>query len=210
MQSGRVSAVLIVFSSLLSPEIAAAQIAAEAAAPSGTMLAAGNLPPGFYPKPGCVAPSRKWLSRPASREWGDVNIYNRNIEKFNKDSVVYNDCMQAYNAKVSKDVQGILSAVNGEVAAAMNRPAPPPSAAAGNLPLGFYPPSGCRSPDRAAIGAMPSTSDHTAMTAYNLRVKVFNEQAAAFNDCLKAYREKAQQDIAEIQSTAREAVTGAH
>jgi len=209
MRSGWAPTLLLVLS-LLSPDIVVAQTAVEAAAPSDTNPAAGNLPPGFYPRSGCVAPNRKKLRPPASSEWSDVNRYNRDVEKFNKDGVLYNDCMRAYNAKVRNDVQGILSAVNGEMAAAVNRPAAPSPAAAGNLPLGFYPPSGCRSPDRAAIGAMPSTSDHTAMTAYNLRVKVFNEQVTAFNDCLKNYREKAQQDIAEIQNTSREAVTDAH
>ncbi len=208
MRSAWASTLLLVWS-LLSPDIAVAQTTMEAAAPSNANPAAGNLPAGFYPKPGCVAPSRKWLSPPASREWGDVNLYNRNVEKFNKGSVVYNDCMRAYNAKVGNDVQGILSAVNGEVAAAMNRPAAPPPDAAGNMPLGFYPPSGCKSPDRAAIGVQPSTSDHAGMTAYNLRVKTFNDQVTAFNDCLKTYREKAQQDIAEIRNTSREAATGA-
>lgn len=209
MRPGWTPTLLLVWS-LLSPNVAVAQTAVEAAVPSDANPAAGNLPPGFYPKPGCVAPNRKKLRPPASREWSDMNRYNRDVEKSNKETAIYNDCMRAYITKVGNDVQGILSAVNGEMAAAMNRPAAPPPAAAGNMPLGFYPPSGCRSPDRAALGAVPSTSDRAAMTAYNLRVKMFNDQVTAFNDCLKTYREKAQQDIAEIQNMAREAGTGAH
>ena len=64
-------------------------------------------------------------------------------------------------------------------------------------------------PDRATIGIMPSTSDHVAMTAYNLKVKAFNDQVAVFTACLKSYQERAQRDIDRIQAISHQAITGA-
>jgi hypothetical protein len=181
---------------------------AQAPAPEAGPPLAGNLPADFYPKPVCAAPSRRKLSRPSSNEREDVLFYNRNVEKFNKESAVYNDCMQAYSTKVGNDIQGVLSTVNSAVAAATGQPPPAPPAAAGNLPLGFYPSSPCANPDRAAIGLMPPANDHAAMTAYNLKVKAFNEQAAAFTVCLKSYQDRAKRDIDQIQATSHQVITG--
>ena len=50
------------------------------------------------------------------------------------------------------------------------------------------------------VGQQPGIRDK-AMAAYNLRVKQFNEAAAAFSACNKAYVSHARNDIAHIQAT---------
>jgi len=50
-----------------------------------------------------------------------------------------------------------------------------------------------------------SDSDVKAMTAYNLKVAAFNQQALTFNTCLKAYQNKAQHYIQEIQAAVQPA-----
>ena len=195
---------IVIGLAVLLPDTALAQGPAPEAVPS----VGGNLPADFYPKPACSAPSRRKLGRPSSGDWGDAALYNRNVEKFNKEAAVYNDCMQAYSARVGNDIQSVLSTVNSAVAAATGQPPPTPPTAVGNLPPDFYPRSPCANPDRAAIGIMPATSDHAAMTAYNLKVKAFNEQAAAFTVCLKSYQDRAKRDIDQIQAISHQAITG--
>jgi hypothetical protein len=190
--------VLIVLAVLI-PGCALAQ-----AAPPGTTVT-GNLPDDFYPKPSCLMPSSKKLIKPSYDDPGGVGSYNAGIRQFNKDAAAYNGCMQAYNAKVGNDIQGILSTVNSAVAEATGRP-PPPPAAAGNLPLGFYPKNSCLKPDHDALGVMPSPKEVKAMTAYNLRAKTYNDQVSVFSVCLKTYQDKAQRDIDHLQAVAHSAV----
>ncbi|HET7083444.1 MAG TPA: hypothetical protein VFI23_01640 [Rhizomicrobium sp.] len=169
--------------------------------------AAGNLPADFYPKPACVTPNSTKPPTPTLSDPGAVASYNFKVGQINKQVTAYNSCMQAYTAKVDNDIQGILATVNGAVAEAMGRAAPPPPAAAGNLPLGFYPRNNCTKPDRDALGSAPSPADREAMTAYNLRAKTFNSQTAAFNSCLAAYQDGAKRDIGRIQAISQ-AATG--
>jgi hypothetical protein len=44
------------------------------------------------------------------------------------------------------------------------------------------------------------------MRAYNYKVKVFNDKAAAFNACMKAYVDNAQNDINAVQAIVHAAV----
>ena len=62
--------------------------------------------------------------------------------------------------------------------------------------------------ERDLLGAQPSVNDVKAMTAYNLKVKAFNEQAAAFTVCLKSYQDRAKRDIDQIQAISHQAITG--
>lgn len=189
---------------LLAPTGAPAQpVAPDAAA----QPMAGNLAADFYPKPSCVAPSNAKPIKPSySDDPSSFSNYNAKIRQINQQAGVYNSCMQAYSAGVDNDFQGILSTVNGAVAEATGRPPPAPPATPGNLPLGFYPKPSCTKPDREALGAIPSATDRAAMTAYNLRVKTFNDQVSAFNACLKTYEEKAQRDIAQMQAISHQAM----
>lgn len=188
----------------LLPIAAMAQPAAPDAGAAAAM--AGNLPAGFYPRPDCAAPSTKGLIKPNYNDPLAVSGYNARIKDFNKQTILYNDCMQTYAAKVNNDLQGILSVVNGAVAEAMGNPPPASPTVAGNMPLGFYPKSSCAKPDRSALGATPSPKDRAAMTAYNQQVKLFNDQVTAFNACLKAYQDKAKHDIDEIQAESNAAI----
>ena len=188
----------------LLPAAALAQPVAPDAGPAAQ--AAGNLPAGFYPQPACVAPSSKGLIKPTFGDPGAVANYNARVKDINKQTNLYNGCMQAYAANVNNDLQGILSAVNGAVAEATGNPPPVAPATAGNMPLGFYPKSSCVKPDRGALGAIPSPQDRPAMTAYNQQVKEFNDQVTAFNACLKAYQDRAKHDIDQIQTASRMAI----
>lgn len=59
--------------------------------------------------------------------------------------------------------------------------------------------------ERDLLGAQPSVNDVKAMTAYNLKVAVFNEQTGAFAACFKAYQDRAQHDIQQIRVAVRDA-----
>ena len=83
------------------------------------------------------------------------------------------------------------------------------TAAGSNMPANFYPPSPCRKPEPAPKGA-PGVADQAAMMTYNLRVKNYNAQAAAFNDCIHAYMDRAQNDVAHIQEIVHAAVADAN
>lgn len=188
----------------LLPTAALAQPAApDAGLGAGT---AGNLPAGFYPQPACTVPSSKGLIKPNLNDPGAVASYNARIKDFNKQTIVFNSCMQSYSARVNNDLQGILSVVNGAVAEATGNPPPASPTAAGNMPLGFYPKPSCVKPDRGALGATPSPQDRAAMAAYNQQVKLFNDRVTAFNACLKTYQDKAKRDIDEIQATSHMAI----
>jgi hypothetical protein len=84
------------------------------------------------------------------------------------------------------------------LAQAQTMPAP------GHLPPDSYPTSACVKPNRNTIGT-PDFTD-TGQAGYNTRVRSFNAQATAFNACIKAYVDKAQADIAQIQALVHDAV----
>ena len=66
---------------------------------------------------------------------------------------------------------------------------------AGNLPPGFYVRAACVKPDKSAIGRPPVSTDREEVLAYNFRIRRFNKEHGAFNDCIKVYTEKADRDI---------------
>jgi len=57
----------------------------------------------------------------------------------------------------------------------------------GNMAAGFYPGPACIMPDRKAINNAPGVQDQSAMIAYNLKLKAFNQKIAAFNACMQDY-----------------------
>ena len=181
-------------------------VAARAQPPESQGLpAAGNLPSGFYVASACIKPDKKTLGTPAYNDPQQVSVYNFRIQRYNKASAAFNDCLKAYLDKSQHDIERILTTVNTAVAEARGTAPPAPPAADGNMPADFYPHSPCARPDQGALGAQPSPTDRKAMTAYNLRVKTFNEQAVTFNTCLKTFTDNAQRDIAQIQESAHAA-----
>lgn len=162
---------------------------------------AGNLPAGFYARAACVKPSVIGKP-PASTQREDVLAYNFRIRRFNKESAAFNDCIKAYAERADHDIDRILSVVNA--AAAEVQGDAPPGPLPGNMPADFYPASSCVKPNRDMLGGQPPTSDVKAMTAYNLRVAAFNDQARGFTDCLKIYQDKAKRDIEQIRAATRD------
>lgn len=77
-------------------------------------------------------------------------------------------------------------------------------AQAGNLPDGFYPQPKCEKP--VSPGKPPESANQAAVQAYNAKAKLFNNQADAFNACVKDYRDRAQNDIDVILATVHAAV----
>jgi hypothetical protein len=80
----------------------------------------------------------------------------------------------------------------------------------GNMAPDFYPRPTCVKPDRTGLGGAPGVQNQDAMRAYNYKVKRFNENAAAFNGCIKTYIDKAQNDISAIQAIVHAAVADAN
>jgi hypothetical protein len=79
-----------------------------------------------------------------------------------------------------------------------------------NMPPDFYPRPACVKPDKAGLNGAPGVQNQEAMRAYNLRVKLFNDKAAAFNACITLYVGKAQNDINAIQAIVHAAVADAN
>jgi hypothetical protein len=79
-----------------------------------------------------------------------------------------------------------------------------------NMPANFYPAPSCEKPDKKALGSSPGVQDQDAMRSYNLRIKKFNDKAAAFNTCIKRYVDNAQNDINAIQTIVHAAVADAN
>jgi hypothetical protein len=89
-------------------------------------------------------------------------------------------------------------------------PAGAQTPAASNMPPDFYPHPACVKPDKKVLGSAPGVQDQDAMRAYNYKVKRFNDEAAAFNACLKIYIDNAQNDITAIQAIVHAAVADAN
>jgi len=85
-----------------------------------------------------------------------------------------------------------------------------PAAERSNMPPNFYPAPSCEKPDKKRIGGAPGVQDQNAMRAYNYKIKVFNDKAAAFNACIKAYVDGAQNDINTVQAIVHAAVMSAN
>jgi len=85
-----------------------------------------------------------------------------------------------------------------------------PAAGHSNMPPNFYPAPSCEKPDKKRIGGAPGVQDQNAMLAYNYKIKVFNDKAAAFNACIKTYADGAQNDINTIQTVVHAVVAAAN
>jgi len=176
---------------------------AQAQTPETAPTEPGNLPLGFYPAPPCAKPVLE-DDKGGTRELGNsalaVDNYHRSVERYNKAVIAFNGCAKTYIQNSRYDIERILSTVNAAVAEVQGAPPPPPPAAIGNLPADFYPRSPCVKPDRGSVSVQPAATDLNAMRAYNLKVEIFNQQAAAFGVCLKAYQDRARHDIQAIRS----------
>ena len=188
--------------------------ATQAQIPQTAPAGPGNLPAGFYPQPPCAKPVLEkdkgetgLLFNSGSEETTQLAVenYHRRVANFNKAVTAYNGCAKTYIENSRYDIERIVSTVNAAVAEVQGTPPPPPPAAIGNLPADFYPRSPCVKPDRESVGVQPVATDLTAMRAYNLKVGMFNQRAAAFSVCLKAYQDRAQHDIQEIQAAVQPA-----
>jgi len=166
--------------------------------------AAGNLPAGFYVRSSCLKPEKP-LGKPVYTDQQDVAAYNFRVSRFNKAVAAFNACTKTYLENGDRDIERILSVVNGAVAEVQGNAPPPAPIAAGNMPADFYPASPCVKPNRDALGAQPPAQDVKAMAAYNLRVVSFNDQAKNFTDCLKFYPDRAKRDIEQIRAATRDA-----
>jgi hypothetical protein len=91
-------------------------------------------------------------------------------------------------------------------APAFAQTAPVPGAS--NMLPDFYPQPKCEKPGTAPKS--PGNGDNDAMMSYNVRVRNFNQKAMAFNLCLKAYVDAAQNDINAIQAIVHAAVAEAN
>jgi hypothetical protein len=186
-----------------------AAASAQTPATADAAIRAGNLPSGFYVPSPCIKPDKKAVGTFPAREPQQWAVYNRKVAKFNQAANAFNACLKTYLDNSQHDIERIVSTVNAEVAEARGTALPPPPAALGNMPADFYPHSWCGKPDQGMIGPQPSTSDHEAMVAYNLRVAAFNAQAVTFSACLKTYQDNAQRDIQAIQIATHAATTDA-
>ena len=191
----------LILAMLLAP--AAAQSQTQAVLPAE----AGNLPPDFYTPSPCVKPDKRAVDTFVATDPQEAPVYNRKVAKFNQAAVAFNVCLKTYLDNSQHDVEQILSAVNTELAEARGTAPPPTPAAQGNMPAGFYPHSSCVKPDQGALGVQPSPKDYAAMTAYNLRVKAYNEQTLTLNTCLKTFVDNARRDIAQIEAAAHAAAS---
>jgi|GEM_PF-1784561 len=81
--------------------------------------------------------------------------------------------------------------------------------AAGNLPADFYIQAGCQKPDHMAL-PKPDYDDRPGVATYNKAVGRYNEQLRSFDDCINAYVDKAQIDIAWIQFSLNAAIAKAN
>jgi hypothetical protein len=79
-----------------------------------------------------------------------------------------------------------------------------------NVTPNFYPAPSCERPDKKRLGGAPGVQDQDAMRAYNFKIKSFNDKAVAFNACIKAYVDNAQNDINRIQAIVHAAVAEAN
>jgi hypothetical protein len=84
-----------------------------------------------------------------------------------------------------------------------------PSLSTGGTNMGpdFYPRPKCE-----PAGAMPVKpgNDPDALNVYNFKVRSYNQRITAFNLCMRAYVDNAQNDINSIQALVHDAVAAAN
>lgn len=188
---------------------------ATAQTPSPPPVTGTNMPPDFYPHSPCIKPAKvvkdgtARTSGGSAQYWAPTDV-NVPVANFNKAYAAFNACIKAYVDKAQHDTQYILAVVNAAVADVQGTQPPAIPTAAGNMPSGFYPRNLCIRPDQTSLGKAPDASGQQAMTAYNLRVETFNQQALVFNACIKAYVDNGQKDIATIQNMVHAIVADAN
>ena len=73
--------------------------------------APGNMPAGFYPSPGCVAPDRQQLGLvPDGHDVKTMEVHNRNVETYNTLADGFNACIKDYVGRAHVDIQRIENA----------------------------------------------------------------------------------------------------
>ena len=88
--------------------------------PAAAQTSAGNLPPDFYPKPGCQKPMLPGKP-PESQNQAAMQAYNARVKIFNKAAEAFNVCMKDYTDRTQNDINVIQATVRAAVAAA-NQP----------------------------------------------------------------------------------------
>ena len=79
---------------------------------------------------------------------------------------------------------------------------------AGNLPAGFYTPSGCKQPEEIKR-AKPAYGDQAGVDGYNAAVRRYNNESKAFAACSNGFAQKASADIEWILFTVNSAIAKA-
>ena len=69
-------------------------------------------------------------------------------------------------------------------------------------PASAWPDPQCRQPDLNDIKPPASNNDAPAVSIYNAKVKSFNREALAYNSCIRAYVEAANQELKRVHDQA--------
>ena len=70
----------------------------------------GNMPPGFYPSPDCIAPDQPSGATPDGRDLKAMDAHNSNVRTFNVLAKSLNACIQNYVIQAKVDIQRIENA----------------------------------------------------------------------------------------------------
>lgn len=65
-----------------------------------------------------------------------------------------------------------------------------------------YPDPQCKQPDLASIKPPASNNDGAAVSIYNAKVKTFNREAGAYNECINAYVDRSNLELKRIHDQA--------
>ncbi len=102
--------------------LAAVNAAATGIAPAP--IPAGNMLPGFYPKPACTKPDQAAIGAPpGGRDAPAMAAYNLRVQTFNAQAAAFGDCFKAYRSNAQADIAQIQAVVQAVVADASAAPA---------------------------------------------------------------------------------------
>ena len=72
--------------------------------------ALGNMPSGFYPPPGCIAPNQQLGAPPNVHDIEAMKARNTKVKIFNVLAASFSECLKAYVARAHVDIQRIEEA----------------------------------------------------------------------------------------------------